>query len=707
MYINPQTFRQWWDVFHSDNPLTEIRLLGKVGKFKKTASGYFTDCETALRAIQDYPDELGIYAPINKIKDSCLGRVQNNCFVDSPEATTSDSDIEGRRWLLIDFDPKRSSGTNSTDAEKREAHKVMTAVGCFLRDMGFSSPVVADSCNGYHLMYRVNLANSSENVELVKQFLATLDMYYSNEACEVDTTVFNAARISKVYGSKSVKGSNTEDRPQRDSKFLKVPDDIEPTDIAFIRRVVAQIPVKEEPNRFNGYRENFDIESFIRDHNIEIVRRSRFQSGEKLILKECPFDSNHKAPDSAIFIMDSGAIGFKCLHNSCSSYTWKDVRLHFDPSAYSKTDHAEYERRRDYYSTAPRPAPVVIEQNEKDGSKWLSMKDIEWQDPNTLTYIPTGFSELDKKMGGLALGDVTIISGRAASGKTSILNNMLLSAIQHGYKAAIWSGELSPQRFKRWINQAAAGANFVNKSKMGDESYYCPREIGDKIDKWTDGKFYLYNNNYGNKSSQILKDVRDCVKKHGTQILVFDNKMAMALDSYDGDKNEKEAGLINELKDFAIQSQLHIILVCHPRKDQMNALLRMESIAGNSDLYNCASNVFLCHRVGRDFEKRATEFFGAERVKEMTDMNYGEIIEVAKNRSHGLADFILGLYWENKTRRFLNTIDEYVIYGWQETYLPPVAPPMPFEESIQPSEEEWESFDRAFYNEPFEKESYE
>lgn len=687
MYVNPQTFRQWWDVFHSDSPLTEVRLLGKVSGRSRTASGYFKDCEMALEAIQSFEYELGAYAPINAILEGCYGRSQRDCIIENASPTTSENDIEGRRWLMIDFDPVRPSGTNATDAEKEEARKVMVAVGVFLRDQGFTAPVIADSANGYHLYYRVNLANNSDNTKLVVDFLTVLDMFFSTEACSIDRQVSDPNRISKIIGTRTVKGADATDRPRRESFFLKVPELIEPTDVAFLRKIQGMLPAKEEPSRFNGYRDSFDIEAFIRDHGIEITKRSRFRDGEKLVLKHCPFNPEHQAPDSAIFIMDSGAIGFKCLHNSCSGYTWKDVRLHFDPEAYSHRDYAEFQRKRDFYSTESRPAPVVLGETDEKGKKWLSMKDIEWQDPSLLTYIPSGFREIDHKIGGFALGDLTIISGIAGSGKTSILNNILLSTIQHGYKAAIWSGELSPSRFKSWINQAAAGANFVKKGIGEMEYWYCPKDIAAKIDEWTDGKFFLFNNNYGNKSSQILQDVRDCVKEHGTQLLVFDNKMAMMLDSYVGDKNEREAGLINELKDFAMASQLHIILVCHPRKEERNALLRMESIAGNSDLYNAASNVLLCHRVGRDFEKRATEFFGKQVVDELIDNGYNEVVEIAKNRSHGRVDVVAGLYWEEKTRRFLNDRTEYTIYGWQDDTVP-----MPRVESAPVVEDDWHPY---------------
>lgn len=671
MYINERVFREWWSIFHSDGDLTEIRLLGKKGKKISNASGYFYDCELALEAIRNCPFDAGVYSPFNAIKNSCSGREQRDCLIDGASTTTSDNDIEGRRWILIDIDPVRSSGTNASEEEVAYAKAMASNVGIFLRDQGFKSPVIANSSNGIHLYYRVNIANTADRTDLIKNFLLVLDMYFSDNHCSIDTSVFNAARIAKVISTKSNKGANTSDRPQRESFFIRVPDFIECTDISIVEKVAGLLPVKEQPSRFNGYSPTFNIEDFIRDHGIEIAKRVRFSQGEKLVLRECPFDPNHKAPDAALFIMDNGAIGFKCLHNSCQQYTWRDVRLHFDPNAYSQRDRDEFERKRDFLSTQPRPDPIVLDEDDERGKKWKSLKDIEWQDPSKLTYIPTGIAELDKKMGGLCLCDVTVISGVAGAGKTSIINFIMLNAIQHGYKVAIWSGELSPSRFKSWFNQAAAGANMVKRGAGETEYYYCPKDIGEKIDEWTDGKVFLYNNDYGNKSSQIIEDIKGCVKDNHTQLVVLDNKMAMMLDSFGGDKNEKDAGLINELKDFAMSSQIHIILVCHPRKEQMNSLLRMESISGSSDLYNAAANVLLCHRVGRDFEKRATEFFGKDYVADIMNNGYDEVIEIAKNRTHGAKDFVCGLYFEYKTRRFLNTRSEYLVFGWQPAdYVP-------------------------------------
>lgn len=691
--INEQIFRQWWYVFHGEDKLVELRLIGNINGKDTILSGYFTDYQTALQAVSQYGEGVNVFSPFNPIIEACSNRQQLNFFkkLGQKENSTSDNDIQSRRWIMIDFDPNRPAGTNSTNEEKEKAYLLMKRVGVFLRDQGFTPPVVAMSGNGYHCYYRVNLPNNNECRVLCENFLHAIELMFGDSTCDIDVAVANASRITKVIGSVAYKGRNTEDRPCRLAHFVKVPDEIEVTPVEMIMKVADMIPKKELPSRFNGYSDTFDIDRFISEHGIEVASVKPYKDGgRKIILSHCPFNHDHKAPDSAIFVGRDGAIGFKCLHNSCSSYTWRDFRIHFDPEAYSRREREEYNRKRDYNSTAPRPAPVILEESDERGTKWLGMKDVVWQDPSLLTYIPTEIEKVDKEMGGLALGDVSIVSGCAGSGKTTIINKLILSAIQHGYKAAVWSGELSPTRFKSWINQMAAGANFLQKatSATGKEYYFCPRDISEKIDDWTKDKVFLYNNNYGNHSSQILQDVRACVKEHGTQLIVFDNKMAMFLDSWDGDKNEREAGLINELADFAIQSQIHIILVCHPRKEVMNSLLRMQSIAGNSDLYNRACNVFLCHRVNRDFERSATEFFGKDFVEDVKTKLYDEVIEVAKQRSDGNLP-ITGLYFEKKTRRFLNSISEYTIYGWQGDDIPAYTS----DDLLEPNVEEWEDGD--------------
>lgn len=668
---NDNVIRQWWAIFRGgEQALTEVRILGN----GKTFSGYYTDVEKLINDIKPY-DGYGIYTTINAVKESCYGRSQHDQIISKPKATTSDGDIAKRTTLLIDLDPKRSSDTNATDEECNRALESARRIYKYLRDQGFEKPVVAFSGNGYHLLYKINLDNTDENTKLIKDFLSVLDMYFSNEYVDVDTSVFNASRISKLIGTRSNKGTDTKERPQRMSSFVTIPDEFKVTEIDYIRKVADMMPKVEPPSKYNGYsRETFDIDGFIAEHGIKVIKRSRFQGGEKLILDKCPFDENHK--DAAILRLDNGAYSFKCFHNSCQHFTWRDFRLHYDPRAYDRHEREEYARRRTYYGTVD-PRKIEPVKEDERGKKWLSMSDIEWIDPSRLVSIPSGVEKLDRKIMGWTLGDVTIFSGLSGSGKTTFLDFFALNAVQRGYKVAIFSGELQGFRFQGWIDQMAAGKGFVEQKAGYDNVYYAPRRISEKVNEWLSGKLFLYNNDYGSRWSQLFPDIRDCVDNNNVQLVMVDNLMTLNLDSFDGDKNEKQSQYINEIKEYAKRKNIHVILVCHPRKEQSFQLLRKESISGTADLTNLCDNLIISHRVGNDFIKRATEFFGEEKVMEL--QGYDIVLEVVKNRALGVVDYLIGLYYEKETRRIKNEIAENIVYGWKEE---PVQTTLDLEEDM-------------------------
>lgn len=658
--IDERSIRQWWDIFKSHGQLTEVRILGKS---KAVYSGYFTDCETMLSELRKFDGLGGMYATINEIKDACAGREQANRLIKSPKATTNDKEIENRRIILLDFDPERPADTNATDEEVKLAEQCMKSVYRYLRDQGFSAPVVANSGNGYHLLYKVNIPNTDENTKTVELFLKALDMMFGNEqTVKVDTSVFNASRISKIIGTPSNKGSNTQSRPQRMSYFVHIPDVFKETGLEYIKKVASEYPQVEAPSRANNYStERFDIEGFIRDHGITVERRVTFQGGEKLILAECPFNSNHK--DSAIFVMDTGAIAFKCFHSSCSNMGWRDVRLHFDPTAYNRKEQEEFRRRRSYYGERQAKQIQVVQEDSR-GKKWLSMSEVKWIDPSSYVSIPSGITVLDQKIMGFTLGDVTILSGLSGSGKTTLLDHFILNAVQRGYKVAAWSGELQDFRFQAWLDQMAAGKSYVVQKFGFSNLFYVPKATAEVINKWLDGKFWLYNNDYGAGFDQLFADIKECVQQNGVQMVLLDNLMAMDLDELDGSENERQTKLIKEIKSFAKKENVHVILVCHPRKEQSFQLLRKESIAGTANLTNLCDNLLISHRVGNDFEKRAKDFFGEEQVRSL--MDYQLVLEIAKNRSLGIVDQIIGLFYENETRRIKNEIAENIVYGWKE-----------------------------------------
>jgi hypothetical protein len=245
-------------------------------------------------------------------------------------------------------------------------------------------------------------------------------------------------------------------------------------------------------------------------------------------------------------------------------------------------------------------------------------------------------------------------------GKSSWLNSVILNIIQQNYKVALWSGELRADILKSWIQMVAAGKDYLRPSQFEQGQYYVPDSIGSKIDAWLDGMFYLYNNKYGNVASQVLHDIK-ILTKAGVKVFVIDNMMSMNIDVFDGDKNEKQKQFILALKDFAMEEQVHVILVAHPRKSV--AFLRKTDISGSGDIINAVDNCFIFHRVNEDFIHAITEFYDAARASQLRQ--YGNVLAVEKNRLRGVVDLMVGMQYEIESRRFKNYIDEDIHYDWE------------------------------------------
>lgn len=653
---------QFWDVFKGGNQLTEIRLIASDGK---TASGYFTDPNVMIEAVKPYINDYSVYFTINSINPDCYGRPQRDRIMPRVKNTTTDGEIISREWVFLDLDSKRASGVNATEEQLSNAKKKANEVYKFLKDNGFYEPIVICSGSGVHLYLRCALLPSEENNALVKRFTQAMSMLFSDEQVEVDEKVFNLGRIARVCGYYNRKGTNSDkDRPQRLCEFVRVPSEIKVNEKEYFEKIAALYPEEVKPTRENNYStEKFDLESFLDKYDIKVTKIEQVAGGKKYVLDHCVFNESHRGKDAVIFQRDNGAISYVCLHNSCSHYTWHDVRIKFQPDAYSKKDYREFQYKQRYYGAIPPQAFEPMAETDDKGKKWLTSKDIKRKREQDIIAIPTGYPYLDKAIKGLILGEVTILSGLNGSGKSSWLNSVMLNVIQRGFKVACFSGELTDFNVMKWLTQSAAGKHYVKKVAGCDYAYEIDDMVYDKICDWLYEKFYLFNNNYGNQFQQVLSDLGEVVAK-GVKLIVLDNLMALQISNFAGDKNEKQKQFILDIVEFAKRHSVHIVVVCHPRKESgAQTFLRKESIAGSGDLTNAVQNVAIVHRVGDDFCKRASEFFGKEKVERY--MEYSNVVEWCKNRSYGIVDYLVGMYYEVETKRFKNSIAEHIVYGWE------------------------------------------
>jgi hypothetical protein len=189
-------------------------------------AGYFDDLSRMASVIFNADAKYragGVYYVLNRLNSALLGRAYNR-LKEYAEHTTADSNILRRRWLAVDLDPLRPAGISSTDAEHAAAIERARAIA---DDMAaeWERPIIADSGNGAHLLYRIDLANDRDALGFVTGALNDLDRRYSDDVVKVDVTCANAARIWKAYGTVARKGDSIPGRPHRISRILEVPRD--------------------------------------------------------------------------------------------------------------------------------------------------------------------------------------------------------------------------------------------------------------------------------------------------------------------------------------------------------------------------------------------------------------------------------------------------------------------------------------------------
>ena len=685
--IDESQIRQWWAVFNPESKLVEIRLLGK-----QTYSGYFRDVDTLINGLRplldhnnmQYYGAMQAYFTLNEINEDLYSREQHDVFVKKPKSTTTDGDIVRRRMVLIDLDPSRAAGISASDEEFERAHLKAVDVYRYLIAQGFKEPLITKSGNGWHVYVPCDMPNDETHNEIIKRFLQSLSKMFSDESVEIDEKVFNPARIDKLIGTWAKKGSDTQERKWRLATIVKVPTDLSPNDDALFQKIADLLPKEEPkplPNRQRPIYNNnapFDLVSWLNEHGIK-YREKKSGTSTLYELEECPWIDTHsdrKKWDSALFVDNDGKITFNCTHSHCKGKTWHDVRLHYEPNAYDRPvfqPQPQYQQRQ----YAPKPKYEIKQELPELGKKWLSMSDIQKVDLSAIPRVKTGIRELDAKILGLAECEVTLLSGGNASGKSSWLNTLICNFLEQDAPTALFSGELPPHILKAWIQMVAAGKNNLRMSQYGDGKYFVPNNVSERIDRWMEGRFFLFNNEYGNTWEEVFHDMNELLKA-GVKVFILDNLMALDIDLLEGDKNNKQKSLILQLKDFAKKNHVHIIIVAHPRKSL--AFLRKADISGTADLTNAVDNVLIAHRVNQDFLKAGAEFYGQAEIQRYS--GFGNVIEISKNRMYGVCDVLVGLHYELESRRFKNDINENIQYGWERE---PVQGTMDFNTNPQPT----------------------
>lgn len=296
----------------------------------------------------------------------------------------------------------------------------------------------------------------------------------------------------------------------------------------------------------------------------------------------------------------------------------------------------------------------------------VDLSDVEERDLSSMDGIETGLNDLDKALMKLFYGTFNILSGTPGSGKTSWLYQLICNTLDQGLGAWVFSRELPDYMTKNWINYLFAGPRNVKQysADNGAVYYRVTQSAKEQINDKYRGLCHLYRDDFDNDVEALQTSMTDAARKYGCKLFIIDNLMTVNLHADDSNKYDKQTEFVNWLIHFSAKFSVCTILVCHPRKLQFGQEdLDMYDVAGSSNLVNLAHRGFGLKRI----HKKEKEGRRNKRGDgwEVHPCPYDVKLTVLKDRLRGRANFELGMYYDEKSRRFFSSPEEYDRqYSW-------------------------------------------
>jgi replicative DNA helicase len=190
-----------------------------------------------------------------------------------------------------------------------------------------------------------------------------------------------------------------------------------------------------------------------------------------------------------------------------------------------------------------------------------------------ITGIPTGFSVIDARTLGLQPGDLIVIAGRPAMGKTTFAVNVAESALAHGVRCLIFSMEMPRRQLTERMlsNRANLSLTKIRKGQLNQIEYDAVLRAGEEIaatDLIID-----------DRSALTVTQMRAMARRYKPGLIVVDY---LQLASGRGESREQEvSGLSRGLKAIAKELEIPVIALSQLSR---NVESRPDKRPRNSDL---------------------------------------------------------------------------------------------------------------------------
>ena len=172
--------------------------------------------------------------------------------------------------------------------------------------------------------------------------------------------------------------------------------------------------------------------------------------------------------------------------------------------------------------------------------------------------VPTGYTELDEMLTGLHPGELVLVAGRPAMGKTSIgMNFVENAAIRAGKKAAVFSLEMPAEQLamRMLCTEARVDMQRVRRGQIEDEEW---ERLCDALVTIGPSAIYI-DCTPGITVPEVRSKARRLQLEHGLDLIMIDYLSLMTATGKTGSRQEEVSQISRTLKGLAMELGVPVI----------------------------------------------------------------------------------------------------------------------------------------------------
>ena len=213
---------------------------------------------------------------------------------------------------------------------------------------------------------------------------------------------------------------------------------------------------------------------------------------------------------------------------------------------------------------------------------------------NRKTNIKTGISKFDKVISGMTRGEITIIAGRPANGKTTVAANIARNLVMSGYKVAMFNREMpNTEMMKKFIAMEGDNISYRNLRHGIPSSKTKVHEAMDFIHDNYKDKLYMYDN------IRTLADSFHEIKNIKPDVVIDDHIGLIEYPSNDRrDLRHKIGDTTKQYKWLAKAENMCVLLVSQLNRNieyRTDSVPRLSDLAESGNLEQDAEIVAFTH----------------------------------------------------------------------------------------------------------------